>query len=348
MQQELYRMESVPVCQNRVYATAAVARACLLGDLVLAQDAATGLVANRAYDPARLAYDADYQNEQACSSTFRGHLAEVQAILARHLTGRRLVEVGCGKGVFLEQLRGACYDVTGFDPTYEGDSPHIRREFFRPGIGFRADGIVLRHVLEHVPDPVAFLASLIYIEVPCLDWILTRRTWFDIFYEHVNYFRASDFHRLFGRLREADHLFHGQYLYAVADLASLRTPIAGPSDIVAWPADFLASLHACVARQSGGRPEARAVWGAAAKGATFLHLLHRAGIDFAGVCDINPAKHGRYLAGSGYRVSPPAELLRTLPDGAEISVMNANYFDEIVRQGGARFRYRMVDHEPEI
>lgn len=94
-------------------------------------------------------------------------------------------------------------DITGFDPTYEGHNDRIRKEYFSPGIIDRADGLVLRHVLEHVQQPVQFLkqiaeanghAGRIYIEVPCFDWIREHNAWFDIFYEHVNYFRLDDFH----------------------------------------------------------------------------------------------------------------------------------------------------------
>ena len=153
----------------------------------------------------------------------------------RHFAGATLIEVGCGKGLFLERLLASGFDVTGLDPTYEGSNPRVIKKFFTPEVGLLADGIVLRHVLEHVVDPVAFLGGLlesnggegrIYIEVPCLDWIARNDAWFDIFYEHVNYFRLADFDRMFGTLYEAGHTFGGQYLYAVADLATLRMPRA--------------------------------------------------------------------------------------------------------------------------
>ena len=39
--------------------------------MVLVQDIDTGLVFNAAFDLELLNYDADYQNEQACSGVFR-------------------------------------------------------------------------------------------------------------------------------------------------------------------------------------------------------------------------------------------------------------------------------------
>jgi SAM-dependent methyltransferase len=120
-----------------------------------------------------------------------------------------LVEIGCGKGFFLELLAARGCTISGFDPTYEGSNPRVQRSLFTSTASFRAKGIVLRHVLEHIVDPVAFLAHVrdgnagdgrIYIEVPCFDWVSRHRAWFDIFYEHVNYFRLEDFSRLFDRV----------------------------------------------------------------------------------------------------------------------------------------------------
>ena len=137
------------------------------------------------------------------------------------------------------------------------------RKFFTPEVGLLADGIVLRHVLEHVVDPVAFLGGLlesnggegrIYIEVPCLDWIVRHDAWFDIFYEHVNYFRLADFERMFGTLHEVGHAFDGQYLYAVADLATLRMPRARARDDFPFPPGFMSSFDACEARLAAQPP----------------------------------------------------------------------------------------------
>ena len=40
----------------------------------------------------------------------------------------------------------------------------------------------------------------------------------------MNYFRLSDFTRMFGNVIESGRLFGGQYLYVLADLATLRDP----------------------------------------------------------------------------------------------------------------------------
>jgi len=353
MTTELYRAEQLPVFQNRMFRTEAEATACVRGDVVLVQDPRTGLVYNAAFRPELMQYDADYQNEQAVSSVFRSHLDEITGIVERHFRGRSLIEVGCGKGYFLEHLLGLGFAVTGIDPAYEGDNPKVVKARFSREAGLQAEGLVLRHVLEHIRQPADFLAELreanggagtIFIEVPCLDWICRHRAWFDVFYEHVNYFRLDDFRRMFGRILEAGHVFGGQYLYVVADLASLRDPAQAPGAPFAFPADFTASIGR-FAERIRSRGAAAVVWGGASKGVIFSLFMRHAGARIDCVVDINPAKQGRYLPATGLRVSSPAEMQSQVAEGADIYVMNGNYLDEIRRMTQDRFNYLTVDHE---
>lgn len=335
----LYAQTGLPVFQNRMYDSAAEARACPRGDIALVEDMDTGLVHNAAFRADLVDYDAAYQNEQGLSPLFRAHMEEVAALIERVMGRAGLIEVGCGKGTFLQMLTARGAEVTGFDPTYEGNDPRVRREYFQPGLGLQGEGLILRHVLEHVPDPVAFLhqlgeangrRGLIYVEVPCLDWICEQRAWFDIFHEHVNYFRLSDFRRIFGRVLHADRAFGGQYLRIIADLASLRMPRRDPSDAVDFPADLARRLQD---ETAGGRAD-DIVWGGASKGVIFSLLRERAGRPVARVIDINPAKQGRFLPATGLCVMSPEDGLRDLPEGARILVMNPNYLDEIRQMAG--------------
>lgn len=351
MVHELYRIADLPVLQNRTFADAASARASACADIVLVQDAISGLIFNQAFDADKLSYDSDYQNEQAHSAEFKKHLDDVEAIIARHFKGQNLIEVGCGKGYFLEQLRGLGYAITGIDPAYEGSSADVIKAPFTRGLGLAADAIVLRHVLEHIADPLAFLAQIreanqggqIYIEVPCLDWIVEHRAWFDVFYEHVNYFRLDDLRRLFGTVHEAGHLFGGQYLYIVADLGSLQLTPTEPVAPLEMPLNFTGSLARAVQIIKAAPEQGAAIWGASSKGVIYSLFLQRAGVAVDRVVDINPAKQGRYLPLSGARVSSPQEAMDALPEGANLFVMNSNYLEEIKRMTGGRYVYHAVD-----
>ncbi|OMC34674.1 methyltransferase [Mycobacterium sp. GA-1841] len=337
----LYTQSEFPIFQNRLYGSEKDARACPRGDIRLVQDEVTGLVYNEAFRPELMTYGADYQNEQAHSPAFRRHLERVATIVERTIGTDGLVEVGCGKAYFLEllQLRGC--SITGCDPTYEGENPAVQRCYFGEGMAPSANGIILRHVLEHVHDPVGFLdrlgqanrGGLIYIEVPCFEWIMRTRTWFDIFYEHVNYFRLDDFSRMFGRVIEGGHLFGGQYLYVVADLGTLQAPKRIPTDRVDFPADFLKT--APTTRTESPLPPA--VWGASSKGVIYSLLRERCGNAVSVLIDISPAKRGGFIPAAGVQVMSPEEGMDALEPGSDICAMNLNYLDEIRKITGGRF-----------
>lgn len=336
----LYEASDFPIFQNRMYDSAEEARACPRGQIAIIEDLISGLVRNAAFDPDLMVYDAAYQNEQANSGPFRAHL-DWAADLVAETMGSDLIEVGCGKGTFLDMLRARGAAITGFDPTYEGDDPKIEKVYFGPEIGMNADGMILRHVLEHIENPVDFLMQLaqanvgqglIYIEVPCFDWICRNHAWFDIFYEHVNYFRLSDFHRIFGRVVASGNCFGDQYLYVVGDLSTLRQPAYDAANPVNFPTDFTAGL-------ADATSQSDVVWGGASKGLIYAMLRARAGRPVAGVIDINPAKQGKFLAGTGLRVQTPDEILPTLPKDTRILVMNPNYTKEIKDMSGNQFTY---------
>jgi hypothetical protein len=347
---ELYRVENMPLFQNRMYHDAHSACTCETGDVVLVQDNNSGLVYNAAFEADRIVYDADYQNEQANSTAFRQHLDWVATLIQRHLKGKRLIEVGCGKGGFLDKLVHLGFEITGMDPAYEGNNPAIRKEYFSKDSAITGDGIILRHVLEHIQNPVEFLKLIrdanggsgwIYIEVPCLDWIIRNNSWFDIFYEHVNYFRLSDFQRIFSTVIEASHSFNGQYLSVLADLSSLREPLRD-EPMLEFPASFTKGIHQQAAKLKASKDSRVAIWGGASKGVIFALQMMREGIKIETVVDINPAKQGKFLAVTGLRVESPDQLMARLPHNSEIIVMNPNYLNEIREITCGRYQYLTI------
>ena len=74
------------------------------------------------------------------------------------------------------------------------------------------------------------------------------------------------------------------------------------------------------------------VWGAGSKGITFLNLFETAGsIDY--VVDINPKKHGMFIAGTGQKIVPPERVGEIKPD--KIIIVNPVYREEIEENVGA-------------
>lgn len=214
-----------------------------------------------------------------------------------------------------------------------------------PGVIEKANGLTLGHLLEHIQNPVCFLEQLkltnggtgkIYIEVPCFDWICEHKAWFGIFYVHVNYFRLIDFKRIFGEVVESSRLFGGQYLYVIAELVPLKTPITEIKNRVNFPCDLDRNIK---------EQNRTAIWGGASKGVILALLKARVGYPVSTVIDINPAKQGRFLPGTGLLVKSPEQGLADLHNGSTIYVMNSNYLEEIKQMSNYCFNYIGIDHE---
>lgn len=344
MNKVIYEKKDFPILQNRVYESYEDALDCVRGDIRIVEDQESGLIYNEKFRPELMVYDSNYNNEQGVSILFQKHLESVTEIIGKNLGRESLVEVGCGKGFFFEMLRDKGFELFGFDPSYEGNNPNIAKEYFRTGVMKPSKGIILRHVLEHVPEPFDFLSQLrdangggglIYIEVPCFDWICKRRVWFDIYYEHVNYFRMIDFERMFGRIVSSGRSFGEQYLYIVGDLSTLSKPKFKKETSIQFPFDFLNGISSTNV--------GALVWGGASKGVIFSLLMQRAGKSIEGVIDLNQAKQGKFLPVTGLQIMNPQEALDNYPKNTPVYCMNSNYLNEIKEISKDRFRYILVD-----
>ena len=311
-------MPNVPVFQNKVYATVSEAHKIMTGNVELVICSNCGFVFNADFDRKVMGYDAQYQNEQAHSHYFQEYLRELIELFAeKRFHEMKIIEIGCGKGYFLEMLRENGFDVIGFDPAYEGNSPHIVKDYYSDQYSqLNADLIVLRHTLEHIDDPLKFLHNIaravnynakMFIEVPSFEWILEKRAFWDIFYEHCNYFTFESLGSLF-RESEQGLLFNNQYMYLLSDLRNLleqATPAKGTfHDFkVSEMADSLQFYREFVQSHTE-----MFVWGAGAKGATFVSLTDPNRNYISSLVDINPEKQGRYIAKTGHSIISPAQL----------------------------------------
>lgn len=352
MTKTLYAQKNYPILQNRVYNNVHEAKNCITSDIEIVENLSTGLIYNSIFNSALIVYDDNYNNEQSLSPVFQSHLNKISDIIENQFGKQRLIEVGCGKGFFLESLLKRGCDIVGFDPSYEGQNPRIEKKYFDHGVIQKlAKGLILRHVLEHIPNPVDFLfklkqangnQGLVYIEVPCFEWICDKRAFFDIYYEHVNYFRLIDFFNMFDNVVKAGHCFGGQYLYVIADLATLKYPKYKVSSAIDFPVNFTTGLQTIMDDiKSHSAPIC--VWGAASKGVIFSMFCQRFArlIDVA--VDVNPAKHGQYLPVTGVEIVSPKYFIQNWPKESRIYVMNSNYLEEIKQISYNKYTYITID-----
>lgn len=330
----IYQQKGVPLIQNMVYPTMELAKNVPKIDVTLAQSMDNGFVFSANFDESIIQYDQNYQNEQSNSGFFQNHLRTVINIMKENcLLGKKIVEIGCGKAFFMDMLLNQGEDVTGFDPTYEGDSPKVIKDYFSDKYSdIGAETIILRHTLEHISEPYHFLKTVanannnrgfIYIEVPTFEWIVANNAIEDIFYEHCNYFTLETLQKLFTE-SVGGHLFNGQYIYVIADLSKLKKQIE-PCLNIKYDIRFSDKIGTYTELVS--KSKNLALWGAGAKGSTFLNLIDPYFCKVKCVIDINPKKQNMFMGGTGHPIISIEEAQKYNIENA--IVMNINYMKEI-------------------
>ncbi len=333
------------------------------GDLVLGCCPACGFIGNQTFDPALLEYSSRYEETQGYSGTFvRFHTDLARRLIDRFgLKEKEILEIGCGKGEFLTLLcelggnRGY-----GFDPAYDETrtvSPAKERmrfvkEFYSERFAdVRADFVCCKMTLEHIATPLEFLRTIrralgehrdtkVFFQVPEVIRILREGAFWDMYYEHCSYFTEVSLAGVFRRAGFAVNDVWTEYddQYLMID-ANPGTPGAATTE------DAEAVLAVNTAAEKFGRDVAArnadwgtfvrtkheqgqrlVIWGAGSKGVGFLTSLKlRDEILYA--VDVNPHKHGTFMAGTGQEIVPP-EFLRTYrPD--VVFIMNPIYRSEI-------------------
>ncbi|MGH9229710.1 MAG: class I SAM-dependent methyltransferase [Acidimicrobiales bacterium] len=352
-------VRDVPVMCGVLWDTRAEAATAARGDIDLVACPSCSMLRNAAYDDGLIGYQGIYDNSLHFSPTFERYAEELaRRLVERHdLRGRSVLEVGSGKGDFLRLLcRLGGNRGWGYDPTYAGEQDDAAEqvtfipEYFSGAVAATPDLVCLRHVLEHLAEPARMLQSIhlasnegtvLYAEVPDASYVLTPAGLWDVIYPHVGYFTATALRHLVEGCGFAPTAFGtsfgGQFLWTEARATDGQNPVSDPSaDEVAEVLDLAAGFaqrHRDTLERWAERldhasrvGQRLALWGAGAKGVTFLNVVP-GGAGIADVVDVNPRKRGRFVPGTGQAVIGPDDLAQTDPD--LVIIMNPNYHDEI-------------------
>lgn len=350
---EFLRRDAVPVHQNLLFDTPEAARSIARGTLTMHVCEACGFVFNAAFDPALLDYGPAYENSQNCSPAFNAYLDGLVEHLVQECGVRtgRVVEIGCGKGIFLTKLLSHPENRSegfGFDPSYIGPDVSLGgrlqfvRKFYVAKTAVPADVVVCRHVIEHSPDPIGLVelvreavrktgSTRLFFETPCVEWIFRNRVPWDFFYEHCSLFTTHSLGLALTRagfhVTDVQHVFGGQYLWAEAETGVGLWPSV-PTETAELADRFAQTERSRLTRWLEILDRGRMlVWGAGAKGVTFCNLADPRAERVAAVVDVNPAKQGKFLAGTGHPILSPSEALALQPWG--VLVLNPNYVAEV-------------------
>ena len=166
--------------------------------------------------------------------------------LAQRSPGKRVLDVGCGQGHFVDVALRAGFEVLGIEVSDSAVSvcqsfslPVVRMDIFSPELqGASYDICTMFEVLEHVPDPAKVLAraaellrpgGILYLTTPnfaSLDRRLLGEGWRAINREHLTYFEPKTLRRMvseFTRLEVEWLRTRNMSLHALKTFVARRT-----------------------------------------------------------------------------------------------------------------------------
>ncbi|MCP3951988.1 MAG: methyltransferase domain-containing protein [Desulfobacterales bacterium] len=315
------------------------------------------MVWNRVFDNTLMQYDSSYEETQGFSPTFQVFHQWLATYLFDQyaLGGKSVIEIGCGKGEFLKLLAdlgiGRGY---GFDPSFDEsrfsavENLSFWKTFFPPKASPwiptpKADFYLCKMTLEHIHQPRAFLEKLrtyigdqdatLAIQVPALERIVNERAYWDVYYEHCNYFSTQSLSSLLELARfsviETSMIFDNQYLNIVA-----RTKNVEPTFDHRLNEDihkFAITINKNLSNWSNllvpaAKRASLLIWGAASKAVALLNAIPALKGDTK-LIDVNPNKQGSYLPSTRLKIESPRDLQNQTFD--IILVANPIYLDEI-------------------
>jgi methyltransferase family protein/C-methyltransferase-like protein len=359
-----YKVDYVPVHSVLLMPTKDEAINYTKGNIHLYLCKKCGFISNMAFESAKQEYSSRYEETQGFSPTFnKFHKALAARLIEKHnLRGKKIIEIGCGKGDFItmlcEQGNNTGY---GFDPAYieerntsksKDKIKFITDLYSEKYTDYHGDFVCCKMTLEHIHSTFDFVKTvrksigdrfdtMVFFQIPNGKWVFEGLGFWDIYYEHCSYFSTGSLNTLFSMcgfdVLEVSTEYDDQYL-AIEAMPS-KNPIGKSIDalndsahMVKLVEEFTSSIKKRLDNWNAqlnawmSNNQKVVLWGGGSKGVAFLTTLNITDqIKYA--VDINPYKQGTFLAGTGQEIVSPEFLKDYNPD--VVIIMNPIYTKEI-------------------
>lgn len=287
---------------------------------------------NLSYDKHKVDYKSDKIIEaNRFSPRYRSHL-DAASLHIKSVIGKPLetvVEIGAGACDFLKLFSEATTRVA-IEPSDEvlmNDEASIRtiKDYFDGSRHqFPADLVVFRQVLEHIDQPREFIldtlrglgkaesSTYFYIEVPNAGKTFADARFYDIYYDHCNYFTLKSLNRLLeacGLTVYDIHLAMQQEIICV--IAS--NEVLNASEVALALERAVQDMNAQV-RSHLEQHRRVLVWGAAGNGTNILNTLQIGSNQIPYVIDKDQNKQGKFIPITGQRIISPTEAVDFSPE----------------------------------
>ncbi len=265
-----------------------------------------------------------------------------------HLNGKKVVEIGTGKGEFLSLMRLAGVQAFGIEHCKESvaecnksglnvfEGYLEQADYEIPQAPF--DGFFIMNFLEHIPEPNVFLQGICnnlaenaagLVEVPNTDMILNNLLFSEFMLDHLMYFTKDTLTHLLEQngfeVLECNSVWHD---YCLAAVVRKRSPM----DLTGFYArqnEITRQIHEFIdSNAAHGRKTA--AWGAGHQALAVMALADLKGkIEF--VVDSAVFKQNRYTPGTHIPIVSPDVLSERQSEIGVVLIMAASYSDEVAR-----------------
>ena len=268
------------------------------------------------------------------------------------LIGKKIIEVGCGQGEFLKTLTE--FDVKAYGMEHKKDLvekacaiglnvyehyPVDEDDKFKDA---PYDAFTSFNFLEHQPDPYMYLRCIHHnltedgcglITVPSLEYIIDKKTYYEIIPDHIAYYTQDSLRKLLERCGfdtvscEIVNRDTISCLVKKSKRIDLSPVINAHDEIVGQMQSVAKEI-----KDAGGK---LAIWGASHQGFTILSTCEiEKYVDF--IIDSAPFKQGKFSPASHVKIISPDEAITRKPD--TIIIIAPGYSDEIAGIIKERFK----------
>jgi 2-polyprenyl-3-methyl-5-hydroxy-6-metoxy-1,4-benzoquinol methylase len=270
------------------------------------------------------------------------------------LKGKKIIEIGCGRGEYLSIMQQCGGDVYGLEDSEES-AAHCVRSGLNASKGFIEssayksdhapfDAFFMLSFLEHLPDPNSTLRGIRnnlasdavgLVEAPNFDMMVRNSLFSEFMADHLLYFTGDTLRTTLAlngfEVIECNEIWHD---YIISAVVRKR----GKPDLSYFygrEAQLKDEIEKYLRRFENRKV---AIWGAGHQAFAIISLMNLAG-KVRYVVDSAVFKQGKYTPATHIPIVPP-EALETDPVEAVI-IMAAGYSDEVARILRQRFDRNM-------